>query len=408
VNLDGQNTRPPVDKALFENSGNRNITFKNADVGNVQDRQAMVLGGDDSSTNMNIVIDNVNFHDVVLRTSGTHTECIFSQVPGLVVKNSKFTNCAIMDLFVLRGDWWGQPGYDGLTLLNNDWGTPHNDNGSCCNYYSVYINDVSGTGNLADVEIRNNIFRQEMPGRGTVYGAPTFRGSVESCNTPPTGLDEITVEPCGDPNPDPTPTPTPTVTPTATPTVTPTPTPNPGGVVGRQTSGTTGDFTVANELSGWDFIASNVSVNRICAQTKVANTGITGVDLAIYANGTSKAKLASARFSGNPGTGVFCVPISTTNLDGPVRLAWSPRGARMNWQGTSGVTYSTFCCPAQLSDPWPSGSSNGTNVDPVIYADNTNPSPTPTPTPTETPTPTPTATPTETPTPTPTPTPDCG
>jgi hypothetical protein len=34
-------------------------------------------------------------------------ECVYSQTPGLVIHNSRFTNCATRDLFIKRGDWWG-------------------------------------------------------------------------------------------------------------------------------------------------------------------------------------------------------------------------------------------------------------------------------------------------------------
>ena len=62
--------------------------------------------------------------------------CVFSETPGLVIRNSSFRNCATMDLFVLRGDWWGQPPYGSITLVNNVFG--HSVNGGGWHYYGLY------------------------------------------------------------------------------------------------------------------------------------------------------------------------------------------------------------------------------------------------------------------------------
>ena len=43
----------------------RNVTFKNSRIGNVTDEKAALLGGWSSPASMNVVFDNVEFHDVV-------------------------------------------------------------------------------------------------------------------------------------------------------------------------------------------------------------------------------------------------------------------------------------------------------------------------------------------------------
>ena len=81
------------DGALFEN-GSAPFTFKNGSIGNVADRKGALVDG------RGIVFDNVLFHDVVLKTSGVHTECAYLEVPeGMIIRNSTFRNCAVMDVF---------------------------------------------------------------------------------------------------------------------------------------------------------------------------------------------------------------------------------------------------------------------------------------------------------------------
>ena len=100
----------PHGAVLRAPSGALNVTFKNSRIGNVVDEKGAMLGGsDEHRLARNLVIDNVEFHDVVQRGAGVHNECIFSQSPGLTIRNSTFRNCATMDLSLRRGDWWGQP-----------------------------------------------------------------------------------------------------------------------------------------------------------------------------------------------------------------------------------------------------------------------------------------------------------
>ena len=83
-------------------------------------------------------IDNVDFHDVLVVEGGIHNECLYSQAANITINNSRFTNCATMDVFFTLGTWWGQPAYGGWTLTNNFFGAPRFQNGQCCHYYAVY------------------------------------------------------------------------------------------------------------------------------------------------------------------------------------------------------------------------------------------------------------------------------
>ena len=48
---------------------------------------------------------------------------------NITIKNSRFENCAVMDLFFTRGTWYNQPEYGGWTLINNYFDMPRRVNG---------------------------------------------------------------------------------------------------------------------------------------------------------------------------------------------------------------------------------------------------------------------------------------
>jgi hypothetical protein len=137
-----------------------NQTFRNAAVGNVVDEKgALVMGS-------NHTIDNVLFHDAVLRTDGVHMECMYAiGVPGLTVRNSTFRDCAVMDLFLTYGSWWSPqpPAYGNVTIENNVFEHSEQDNNGSWNYFSLYIAWI-GPGGASDSMsgwvVRNNTFEQ--------------------------------------------------------------------------------------------------------------------------------------------------------------------------------------------------------------------------------------------------------
>jgi Bacterial TSP3 repeat len=156
LDLDAQGTQ--TNWAVFESGGRQNVTLKNSRVGNVVDEKGAMLGGPSGTgtASTNLVIDNVVFHDVRQVTAGVHNECVYSQAPGLRIRNSTFTNCATMDLFVKRGDWWGQQPYGDITLENNVFG--HSRNGSGWHYYGLYwTNDA-----FENVRVVNNTFENSL------------------------------------------------------------------------------------------------------------------------------------------------------------------------------------------------------------------------------------------------------
>jgi hypothetical protein len=157
VDVDAGMTTP--NGAAFENHvgpGGINVTFMDGRIGNVVDQKGALLGGPRNARPVNTVIDNVVFHDVVQKRPEVHNECVFSETPGLTIRNSTFTGCATMDLFIVRGDWWGQPPYGHVTLENNVFG--HSVNGSGWHYYGLYWSNDK----FENVRVVNNTFENSV------------------------------------------------------------------------------------------------------------------------------------------------------------------------------------------------------------------------------------------------------
>ena len=134
-------------------------TFKNSRVGNVVDEKGLLVTGD------NHTVDNVEFHDAVLRTDGVHMECIYAiGVQGFTIRNSRFHDCAVMDLFFTYGSWWSPqpPSYGNVTIENNVFSHSEGSNNSGWNYYSLYIAWIgpSSASPMNGWLVRNNTFEQ--------------------------------------------------------------------------------------------------------------------------------------------------------------------------------------------------------------------------------------------------------
>jgi hypothetical protein len=111
----------------------------------------------------------------VLKTNGVHMECVYAiGVPGLTIRNSKFRDCAVMDLFFTYGSWWSSqpPSYGNVTLENNVFGHSERQNNGSWHYYSLYIAHIGPNGAADPVNgwvVRNNTFEQSAyiaPDRG--------------------------------------------------------------------------------------------------------------------------------------------------------------------------------------------------------------------------------------------------
>jgi hypothetical protein len=114
-------------------SGDWNV-FKRGSTFNVVDEKGALVGG------RHVTFVHFKFHDVVATNSSVHNECIYSLGPHLTVKRSRFWNCATMDLFVTRGDYWQptpQAPYGGITIENNVFEHPRMPGGTGWHYYGL-------------------------------------------------------------------------------------------------------------------------------------------------------------------------------------------------------------------------------------------------------------------------------
>src|SRR5215213_5173689 len=136
--------------AGFENHGAANVTFRNGSIGNVIDEKGALVSGS------RFTFDNVLFHDIIVTDPQVHNECVYAiGVPGFTVRNSRFFNCATMDLFFTYGDWWSPkpPAYGNITVENNVFGHTTMDTPGDWHYYSMVI------GNTGDETLHNWVIR---------------------------------------------------------------------------------------------------------------------------------------------------------------------------------------------------------------------------------------------------------
>ena len=160
-----------TDGATFENGGEP-FTFKNGSIGNVVDQKGAMIDGP------GMVFDNVRFHDVVIRTAGVHSECIFASVPeGMIVRNSTFENCAVMDIFFVYPDWWSPlpPVYGNVVLEGNNFGHP---DGTYALYIAKIGTSIPSSAPVNGWRIRNNTLG------GPVTSTPQSAQATSSAATP--------------------------------------------------------------------------------------------------------------------------------------------------------------------------------------------------------------------------------
>jgi hypothetical protein len=121
-----------------------------------RDNHAVVeIGGAPASEG--IVFDGVEFHDATLSDPGAHTECIWAAgVDGLTIRNSRFRNCAIFDLFLTT--YLGPDPRDVL-LEGNDFG-PTTAFGGAEASFSVNVADHVRV--MDRLTIRDNTFRMPI------------------------------------------------------------------------------------------------------------------------------------------------------------------------------------------------------------------------------------------------------
>jgi hypothetical protein len=186
------------------------VTWKNVDISNVREVQAVIVDGGPGSGAQNITFDHLVAHDdFIALGSSNHTECL-GLFGGwdITVKNSLFYRCTTFDVFVTWNDTQtGTNNANRVILENNvfeepyDSGIPPNDAGPA-NYAVKWITPDPSPSATRGAIIRNNTFGSllSLPGSST-QPTPVVTGNIftgGSCAANTTYRYNVTTsQPCG-------------------------------------------------------------------------------------------------------------------------------------------------------------------------------------------------------------------
>jgi hypothetical protein len=164
---------------IFFISGASNVRVLGGSIGPAVDNAAQI---DDCSGctyhASHITIDGVRFHDFVRQTPGIHMECLHVYpADDLVIRNSRFQNCAIFDVLINN---YGELGSaSGFTIENNFFDRPGSGEpaGSLSDGNSALEFTPFGAGGeqtLSNITVRNNTFLSTLlfdPASGSFQNA---------------------------------------------------------------------------------------------------------------------------------------------------------------------------------------------------------------------------------------------
>lgn len=129
-----------------------NIRVLGGSVGGLVDTKPQFGAWPPNTTNRNIVVDGVTFHDVTRSGDYQHVECLLvAGIDGLVIRNSRFYNCDVFDVSIGEMNGSGPP--RNITIENNFFGAANG-------YFSLEFN--TNTTSFTNVLIRNNSSTQAM------------------------------------------------------------------------------------------------------------------------------------------------------------------------------------------------------------------------------------------------------
>lgn len=188
---------------LFFIRASSGIRILRGSVGPSQDSSSPTIGGyDAASPSHNVIVDGVYFHDIGRQLSPTgHVECLFVQESDRVtIRNSKFRNCDVMDLYVnpifggsvanltVENNWFDQPSPTGfygidmspqpnLTISYNSFDTSFRlSEGAWTNALVVgnvgRLNNCNSTGIVWSHNVWNNL---KCPGSSDIVAPSGFR-----------------------------------------------------------------------------------------------------------------------------------------------------------------------------------------------------------------------------------------
>jgi hypothetical protein len=152
------------------------ISFIGGSIGPSVDENSRIAsnGPSTSASPRNILIDGVDFHDFTVSAgSGAHVECLqVWAVEGLTIRNSKFRNCEVFDIFLQKLPEGAAATPSDILIENNFF--------DCCGsgYYSIRLADHAGT-SWKNVTIRNNSLNKEInPDPSVPYSNVKIVGNV--------------------------------------------------------------------------------------------------------------------------------------------------------------------------------------------------------------------------------------
>jgi len=171
---------------FFVRSSN-GVRILGGSVGPSQDGTSPTIGNYDGAQaiSKNVVIDGVYFHDIGRQQDrSAHVECLFLQEStGIVIRNSRFTRCDIIDLYVspvhggpnasnvlIENNWFDEPtggGYYAIDIFP--------DNGTVPRNFTLRYNSVNGSiwinpdFNYQNMVVSSNIGRVPECARSITY-----------------------------------------------------------------------------------------------------------------------------------------------------------------------------------------------------------------------------------------------
>jgi hypothetical protein len=140
-----------VNGGIFINSSS-NISVIGGSVGGIQDYKPQFGAWPPGTHSTNILVDGVLFHDVTRTDSAIHIECLLiGGIDGLIVRNSRFRNCSVVDLSITEMNGSGPP--RNILIENNFFGATDG-------FFSLHFNTNSTS--LTNVLVRNNSSSESM------------------------------------------------------------------------------------------------------------------------------------------------------------------------------------------------------------------------------------------------------
>jgi endonuclease YncB( thermonuclease family) len=161
LDVDSRNPADPVEhvefiamrtKTHFIN-GAHDFTWTGGSIGPSHNEKASMIGSQPVS--MRLTYDHVLWHDATRDDAGVHMECLYADgVQGLTIRNSRFTNCAVFDVFITKlGD-----SMPSNVVFENNVFEHSTDVGADSTAYAAFA--IHGIVKLNSIVLRNNTWEQ--------------------------------------------------------------------------------------------------------------------------------------------------------------------------------------------------------------------------------------------------------